>query len=307
MAGTSSFGMSGVNAHLIASSVECPRPSDIEMPLDKTRLYALASQFAMCDSVIGTSQRASFVCKPAAARLSWLRQVCTSEPVFSTAAVLECAASAARQSLPRGEVLLSKIVLQLARAYPKSLICEVDLRTGTVIAGSATEPNLLSCSAARPSLEAGTAKPLSPITRLSPHDWSSSIEAGSIGFMEPTVELQREYACHPGLTTAAMHLSLLDTPVAGVLDSLDTVLLGDSHSGGKQLSAIASKQSAALLGLMTVSVAFDGIHATQLTRQAAADKHPMNVLYSVDWMVGDLHTLSPTQTGTRPSTSPKQT
>ena len=296
VAGTSSFGMSGVNAHLLLhASQESPATEPAtSLPWQKTRLYALPMQFSMCGSYASSKQHARFCCLTAVAGLSWLWEVTAAgKQAFSPAAAFECAASALHQCHQEAR-LLSNVTLEAATKLPEVVYTNVDLRTGGVHIESESSVAILSCYAAaspvKAASEQSTAGSSSLHTSLPPGrpfygSIADSSEAGS-------------YVLHPGCSTAALHLSTLGSPADGRVSMIQAISVPDLQARSRRPSALSTASSAKVILPGSQTAAFEGILTVPLP-QIATSMHPArdDVLYSVDWLVDNVQGVADLQEG----------
>ena len=232
LAGTSSFGMSGVNAHVIVSA-----PADStqllhseagaaagKCLLHSQRLWPLPAAHPLLRSTLAAAGQALFSCALAQPALSFLwQQHAAGQPTLLAMAVLELAAAAGR-SLSDAAVMPA--VAQAALTAPihcqlaVEVRCAIHLGSGTVevLAGGQAcahayllhiaSASLLSQCSSQAGGSALASMLLLPLQAL-------TASPGSIaGVAAPAVQQAGDYCCHPAMAQAAVDLDTLHAGAA---------------------------------------------------------------------------------------------
>ena len=286
IAGTSSFGMSGVNAHLLLHTGR-NNPTTIPITVlqwQKTRLYALCRRLSMCVSYTRPSkQHARFSCPTAVAGLSWLWDASIlGRHVLSTTAAMECAASAVRLCHEDGAFCLSNVTLEEANILPEIVYTDIDLRTGGTFVESEQSAAILSCSVAA-ILEKAPAMQ-QPASRACLHSVQSSGTRAVYSSLADQADAEA-YAINPRHAAAALSLRMMHSPLEGMVRTISAVSIPDEHLPSRGQAALSTDSSAMLSSTAGCPAAFENIVAVPLEPRAASNTAATNVLYRVDWLV----------------------
>lgn len=288
VAGTSSFGMSGVNAHMILRAASPVSRTSIRLPWQKMRTYALPRHFTMVDNVtVNTGETALFVCRPAAARLSWLRETTSpGQSAVSAAALIESAASASRQFYEDGDIGLSHLSFASHLELQSMLSCRISLRTGKIQAGLHLAEAILTCFATtRVSAPKEPAKQAPQSHQSCLRQLLKSAQSTASFASLQTVEHQGEYSCHPGICTAALHINMLSNTSTGAADHIDEIAVGNIRSNATKPSVVGQSQEVALPSSVAHYAVLAGIYTKPIWKAIAAAQPSQKMLYTTEWLV----------------------
>lgn len=286
IAGTSSFGMSGVNAHLLLHAGQTnptTRPIKV-LQWQKTRLYALSRHFSMCTSYISPSkQHARFGCPTAVAGLSWLWEAAIlGRHVLSATAAIECAASPVRLCHEEGAFCLSHVTLEKANILPDIVYTNIDLGTGNTVVESEQSTVILSCSAAAILEKAPAMQQLA--SRACLHSLQSSGTRAVYSSLADQADAEA-YAINPRHAAAALSLRMLHSHLDGMVRAISAVYIPDKHLPPRAQAALSTDSSAMLSSTAGCPATFKDIAAVPLEPRTASITAATDVLYRVDWLV----------------------
>lgn len=218
LGGTSSFGMSGVNSHLLLSAPgensHSPHP-DINslvspiLPWQRSRTWPAAPMHALLPTVAVSGPLVHFTADLHAPALaySWENLV-SGTPVFPAAALLEMASASSFVILDdpqgRNSALVAASMSTVKQLTPQSsasafLECTVDVTKGTVVVQTGSQLHLKAQFAALPALDAHRLPSLHPV-----------LSCGHVA----AVLSQRQRPAFPSVMTASVQTPL-NTPLTG--------------------------------------------------------------------------------------------
>ena len=248
LAGTSSFGMSGVNAHLLLSAgqeASLPAGSSALRLLRNQRLWPLPAVHPLLTAAMTARQEALYVCDLRQAPLAELwQQAVLGHPVLPAAAVLELLAASSQQLSEGTAVAAAALAAPVHPEAAAALTCRVQLGIGGVqlVAGSqlcatATAVRVLSAPEALPARQSRTA---GGVLMLPLAVFGKGQQAGGVATPASSAQaLAHGYSCHPAVQQAALDLAL------GAAALLSCALL--MPGGGGRAASIAAAACSATL------------------------------------------------------------
>ena len=287
--------MSGVNAHVLlqASRNTSAAITVTSLHWQKLRLYALPRQLSMSGTYIPLSkQQARFCCPTAVAGLSWLWEVAAAgRQILNPTAAIECAASAVRQCYEESSFCLSHMSLEATSGLPDTIYTNLDLRTGELRMESEASTPILSCSASSVAVRPAIQPPASS----SP--LHSALPSGRRSTYSSLAASPNAGVCvvDPGNSTAALHLSMLGSPTAKMISTIQTVTVPDCRPTSEGQKALSTDSSATVLSPAGQRVAFEDMLLEPLSREAANLFSAPDVLYTIDWLVDNAQAAPPPQ------------
>ena len=296
LAGTSSFGMSGVNAHVLLHSPvhqQVAATANKPLPWQHSRLYVLPQPFAMCTLVASTPQQAAVTCLLSEPRLAWLRDCSIAgQPVIPPAALLELAVAAMSMLTDAEDTLLALRSLSMQsltgfEGATTAWTCIVSVSGGIQITSSV---QLLTATAARAPLSRLTCKPAAAAVLSCIQPW----KAAANGFADLAAVDQSGFACRPACCEAALQLSQLQQQQASasVPAALELLALqpGSLLPLRESINVCACLQDSRFCSDAGMAVELEQIGWAPLhdSTVAVESSRPADVLYQVDWQVADV-------------------
>ena len=313
LAGTSSFGMSGVNAHaLVSASAEGEAAASgaafSDQLLQRQRLWPLPPMHPLLHLGAAVQQRAVLSCTLWRPHLAYLQQYSLGGgATLPAAAVLELmAASGAMLNDGKATVAVAAATFgtPVASAGGLALTCSVELGHGTVQVAADSRMTARACLVPLATAAASTSggstdcPPLAAATALrGGRQWLPSKQHSSVAFVAaPNFDAQvaSDYCCHPGINEAAMHLGRLSS-AACTLSACSLYVAAASSAG--ELSAAATSSAAAVLAagshaaLQVEGIMFRTARAVQV--HSRADAPQTSPAWQLMWQPVDLQTGSP--------------
>ena len=323
VAGTSSFGMSGVNAHVVvdASNTSVSGSTDtVRRLVHSYRSWPLPALHPLLSGVASAGGGCVlFGCSLQQASLAYLQQhEMMGRRVLPAAAALELLAAGcqALQGAPdqvavAGAVLAGSVHLDVAT--PTALTARVDLSTGRLELFGGTALCASAHAALAPLVQAaqqGQQDDPAPLGWLAGLATARAKEGGSspaavASIAAELVEQQQGYACHPALGTAAMHRAAGPDAVRGC----DLYRPHGCASSGSDIAVGASLSVAHLCSGHLPLLEVHGLHrlpalAHQQDQLAAAASWPGWQLHWQPTDVAELHSVPAPATVLVVSTTP---
>lgn len=312
LAGTSSFGMSGVNAHaLVSASAEGAVTStgaafSGQLP-QRQRLWPLPPMHPLLHLGAAVQQRAVLSCTLWRPHLAYLRQYSLGgEATLPAAAVLELmAASGAmvNDGKAMAAVAAATLGMPVTSAGGIVLTCTVELGHSTVQvvadSRSTADAHLAPLVPAAHSASSGgtncASLAVAAALRCS-RQWLASKQQSSVAVVAaPTFDAQvaSDYCCHPSISEAAMHLGRLSS-AACTLSACSLYVAAASSAG--EVSAAATSSTAAVLAAGShAAVQVEGItsHTAPAVEVRSASGGPqVSPAWQLMWQPVDLQTGS---------------
>jgi hypothetical protein len=268
-AGTSSFGMSGVNAHALISAGNLLAASshrqEMEGVLQRQRYWPLPTLSSLLHCMVGAAgSDVRFACSLNRASLAFCWQHAVMETFSAPAAVLleimsaagDMLAVAATHTMALCAATISSTILMHSDAV--QLECSVDFRRGILkihdSAGSVCCEGASGALAATPALQAPTT-PLSPVHRtlsLMRVSWDQNSRPNAVAAVVDASMLQPHgYHMHPAVSQAALVLSAVKPPSETVAAEVmlgceayvpGTIGLASLAVGGNSIIASSSRE-----------------------------------------------------------------
>jgi 3-oxoacyl-(acyl-carrier-protein) synthase/acyl carrier protein len=254
LAGTSSFGMSGVNAHALVSAVDGGagerRPAAAHL-LRGQPLWPLPAFSPLLARAAAGVTEVLFACSLATPALSFLQQhAAGGTPTLPAAALLELLAAAAAVCTDSGHeatggIMQAVLSTSVVAAGGAELLCRLALDSGAVSASAGG----ITCASAQAATVSHAARggaivaPRSTLVLMHP---VCAAPAGHCAVVAPGVLPAHGYRCHPARLEAAAALAALsgDNDPAQALSILGCALyLPQPHRSNTELSAAAQPLS----------------------------------------------------------------
>ena len=281
--------MSGVNAHVILkAAADLSEPfGRVALSWQRLRLYALPPQFTMCTGAMKeASQRASFTCQLTAAKTAQVHEACFSgRPFLSVPLLLEVAASSVAQSYSERLFGFTDLVFGAIHKLVSEVACQIDLSTGMVTAGASSSVPLLQGHIIRTVDSSQADQKATGGYRAFGARPTAVSKMGSSSFAHLQFKSSEGFVCHPGHTTGALHLPLLEDPGAGLVSSMEAAMFNMRQGVHPKLTSVCKEECVSIFAPGTLGATFEHIMALKAPRGSPPVGPTEQTLYQLEWLV----------------------